>query len=203
MSRTCWKPASRAAWRYSSTTDTTSAGAKLWRSIASSIGTLTGASSSTVDCPTGLLTARLLTELLTADCRLLTVFSRYPGRDAAARGEIADHGHAARRAGLDQVVKNLVGDRLIENSLVTELEQIVFERLELDAARVGDVTDADHTEVGQSRLWTHRRELGTVDRDLELALGAWVRKGLECRRCGHASSVRQILFSPAPRGKKP
>ena len=37
----------------------------------------------------------------------------------------------------DQVVENLVGDRLVENPLVPELEQIVFEGLELDARASG------------------------------------------------------------------
>ena len=36
-------------------------------------------------------------------------------------------------------------------------------------------------EVGQAGLRAHRGELGTIDRDLELALGARIRESLERR----------------------
>ena len=39
----------------------------------------------------------------------------------------------------DQVVEDLVGDRLVEDAAVAEVEHVVLQRLQLDAALVGDV----------------------------------------------------------------
>ena len=51
----------------------------------------------------------------------------------------------------DEIVENLVGDLLVENAAVAELDHVVLQRLELDAAGVGDVGDADLSEIGQAR----------------------------------------------------
>ena len=45
-------------------------------------------------------------------------------------------------------------------------------------------------EVGQSRLGTHRRELGTIDVDLVVALGTRVGKSFECG-AGHGVLCRR------------
>src|SRR5688500_3683630 len=71
------------------------------------------------------------------------------GLDAAADGEVADDGHAPRLAGGDQVVENLIGDRLVEHAAVAEVDHVVLERLQLDAAVAGRVGDADLAEVGK------------------------------------------------------
>src|SRR5262249_42570683 len=100
-------------------------------------------------------------------------------QDAAARGEVADDRHAPRGAGGDEIVEDLVGDRLVEDALVAELEKIVLQRLQLETPLVGDVGDADLAEVGQPRLWTYRRELRVPDRDLVIAARLRVRERLQ------------------------
>ena len=100
--------------------------------------------------------------------------------DAAPHREVADDGHAAGVDGGDEVVEDLVGDVLVEDAAVSELDQVVLQRLQLDAQRVGDVGDPDLAEIGQPGLRADRRELGTADGDLVVALGP---------RVGEVSSV--------------
>src|SRR5262245_36798010 len=101
--------------------------------------------------------------------------------DATADREIADDGHAPRLNGADQVVEDLVGDVLVEDAAVPEFDQVVLERFELDAARVGDVGDSDLTEIRQSGLRAERGELGALNDDLIVALGPRVGKGFDRR----------------------
>ena len=101
------------------------------------------------------------------------------GLHAAANGEIANDRHAPRRAGGDEVVEDLVRHRFVEDAAVAELDHVVLQRLQLDAAVAGHVGDADFAEVGEPGLRTDGGELGTADRDLEVALGTWIRKGLQ------------------------
>ena len=60
------------------------------------------------------------------------------GRDdrlhAAADGEVADDGHAPRLTRGDEIVEDLIGDRLEEDAAIAEPEHVVLERLQLDAA---------------------------------------------------------------------
>ena len=63
----------------------------------------------------------------------LRVVGGHLGRDAAARGEVADHRHAPRLARGDEVVEDLVGRRLVEDALVAIAEQVVLQRLQLEA----------------------------------------------------------------------
>ena len=56
------------------------------------------------------------------------------GLDAAAHREIADDRHASRLAGGDEIVEDLISDIFVENALVAELDKVVFERLQFDAA---------------------------------------------------------------------
>ncbi len=58
-------------------------------------------------------------------CRGLRVGGLHERFDAAAGREIADHGHALRGAHGDQIVEDLVRDRLVEDALVPEVEQVV------------------------------------------------------------------------------
>src|SRR5437762_9744519 len=131
--RTSRSPASAAASTNDSTTEGMSRGANACRSISDSIGTRTAGSS----LPIGL------------------VAGGHRRLDAAADRKIADHGHAARLEQGDQVVQDLVGDALVEDAAVAELDHVVLERLQLDAARVGDVGNPDLAEVGESGLGTH------------------------------------------------
>ena len=43
---------------------------------------------------------------------------RHRGRDPAANREVSRHGHSLRPAGADEIVQDLVGDRLVEDPLV-------------------------------------------------------------------------------------
>src|SRR5688572_32148020 len=105
------KPAPWAAFTYSSTTDLISRGSKACRSSVPSIGTW---------CSMGIA---LLAGLVgRGDHRL----------DSAAHGEVADDGHAPGLASGDEVVEDLVGDRLVEDAAVSELDHVVLERLQLD-----------------------------------------------------------------------
>jgi len=101
------------------------------------------------------------------------------GLHPAPHGKIAHHGHAARLNGGDQIVEDLVGDVFVENAAVSEFNEVVLERLQLDALSVGDVGDPNLTEIGQPGLRAHRRELWTADGDFEVALRAWIEKRLD------------------------
>ena len=114
--------------------------------------------------------------------------------DAAADGKIADDRHAARLACGHQVVEDLVGDRLVEDAAVAELDHVVLQRFQLDAAIAGHIGDADFAEVGEAGLRAERGELGTVDRDLEVAFGPGIGKCLERRRC--LTWIRILAFAP-------
>src|SRR5580765_7725387 len=82
--------------------------------------------------------------------------------DAAAHREIPDHRHLARRQQGDQIVQNLVGRRLVEDAAVAEFDEVILERLQLDAPFVGHVRDAYLAEVGQPGLRADGRELGAM-----------------------------------------
>src|SRR5436190_1706764 len=153
-SRTSLRPAAAAASTYSATTDAMSRGAKACKSISGSIGMRIGRS-----------------DIRRRDDRL----------DAPAHRKVAHDGHAPRLTCRDEIVQDLVRHRLIVNPAVAELDDVVLQRLELDASRVGRVSDADLAEVGESSFGTHRRELRTIDRDLVVALGARIRKRVERR----------------------
>src|SRR5256885_14101403 len=131
-----------------------SRGANACRSISCSIGIRTGSSSR-------------------------TIFGSDDGLDAAAHGKVSDDGHAAGRDRADEGVENLVRHGLVKDPFVAEFDQVVLQRFELDAPRVGDVGDANLAEVGQSRFWAYRRELGTLNRDLVVAFGTRVGERFE------------------------
>src|SRR5215471_5135379 len=130
--RTSRSPASAAASTNDSTTEGMSRGANACRSSSDPTGTWTTGSSLFI----GLIA------------------SGHRGLDAAADGEIADHGHAARLEEGDQIVQDLVGDALVEDAAVAELDHVVLERLQLDAACVGDVGNPDLAKIGQTGLGT-------------------------------------------------
>src|SRR5688572_28964927 len=104
------------------------------------------------------------------------------GLHAATNGKIAHDRHAPRRAGGNQIVEDLVRHRFEEDAPVAELEHVVLQRLQLDAAVAGHVADADFAEVGEPGLGTDGGELGAADRDLEVAPGTWIGKGLQRAR---------------------
>src|SRR5437899_5909420 len=153
-SLTSLKPAAAAASTYSATTDAISRAAKACKSISGSIGMRIGRS---------------------------YIGRRDHGFDAAAHREVADDGHPARLARRDEVVEDLVRHGLVINAAIAELDDVVLEGLELDAPRIGRISDADLAEIGESGFRTYRRELRTIDRDLVVAFGTRVRKRVERR----------------------
>ena len=74
------------------------------------------------------------------------------GRDAAACRKRADHGDPPRLAGRDQVIEDLISDRLVEDAAVAEVDQLILQRLQLDAPIGRHIGDPDRAEVGQARL---------------------------------------------------
>ena len=117
-------------------------------------------------------TAYCLLRVRRSDCRL----------DAAADREVTDHRHPSWMARGDKIVEDLIGHSLVENPAVAESDDVVLQRLQLDAVIRRHVCDANLTEVGKACFRANRRELRTVDRDLELPFRTRIRECLDrCR----------------------
>lgn len=99
--------------------------------------------------------------------------------DAAANIEFCGDAHKARLAGGDQVVQNLVADRLVECTLVTERPDIKLECLELHTACVRYVLEMERCEVRLACLRAQTRKFRDLDADGVILPGAGVREGLE------------------------
>ena len=84
-------------------------------------------------------------------------------------------------AGGDEIVKDLVRDIFVKDAFVTKTDQVVLQSLQLDTAIVGYIGNADFTKVWESSLGTHRRKLGTADRDFVIAVGFRIGKGFKGR----------------------
>src|SRR5262245_15439772 len=112
MTRTSRRPASWAAVTYSSTTDRMSRGWKVWRSSSCSIGTRCSLSS-------------IRTRQTQAGGLRLIVRCRDDRADAATHREIAGHRHVSRLAGVDEIVQDLVGDRLVEDAPIAKFDHVV------------------------------------------------------------------------------
>src|SRR5262249_7523440 len=150
--RTTSKPAAEAASMYSSTTDGMSRGANACRSISRPMGIFVDIRAR----PKTPLVFGLLSLVFT-----LLIFRRHHRLDSPSHGEVAEHGHPARVNRSHQVVEDLVGHRLVEDALVPEFNEVVLQRLQLDARGVGNVGDSDLPEIGQAGLGADRRELRT------------------------------------------
>ena len=83
--------------------------------------------------------------------------------------------------GSDQVVEDLIRHRLVEDAAIPELDHVVLERFQLDAAISGHVRDPDLAEIWKAGLRADGGELRTIDRDLEVATRARIRKRLQRR----------------------
>src|SRR5690349_4093437 len=88
-------------------------------------------------------------------------FGGHDGLDAPAHREVADVGHAARVNGGDEVVLDLIGDVFVKNPAVAKFDQVILERLQFDAARVGRIRDPNLAEVGETGLRADARKLRT------------------------------------------
>jgi len=73
------------------------------------------------------------------------------------------HDGPHRIGGLHYIFQHLVHDVFLENAKVAVAEQILFQRLEFEAALAGHVTDGEHAEVGQAGFGAHRGEFRIVD----------------------------------------
>jgi hypothetical protein len=92
----------------------------------------------------------------------------------------------------DEIVEDLVGDRLVEDAAVAKLNHVVLQRLELEAHLVGHVGDADLAEVRQAGLGAHRRKLRTTDVDPIVTSRAGIGERLD----GRARHVKIVAFRP-------
>src|SRR5262249_41491007 len=70
------------------------------------------------------------------------------GGDATPGGEGADDAGAGGAARADEVLEDLVDERLVEDALVAVALEVELERLQLDALRGGRVGEGDGPEVG-------------------------------------------------------
>src|SRR5678815_2318797 len=104
------------------------------------------------------------------------------GLHAATDGKVADHRHASGHTRGDEVVEDLIGHGLEEDAAVAKFKHVVLQRFQLDAAVAGHIRNADFAEVGKPGFRADRGELGTVDRDLEVALGTRIWKRLQLSR---------------------
>src|SRR5581483_10912677 len=102
------------------------------------------------------------------------VLRHHCGLNAAAHRENSFDAQAPRLKSAHQVVEDSIGHRLVERALAAKRPQVQLERLELDAALLGDVADADGGEVGLTRHRAHAGELGALEADLVVALRARV-----------------------------
>ena len=111
--------------------------------------------------------------------RLLFVPDRHFSLDSAANGEIARYGHPPRLTRGHEVIEDLVGDILVEDAFIAELDEVVLERFQLDAEPVGHVIDANLSKVGQTGFGADRRELRAADEHLVISMGLGIGKGLQ------------------------
>ena len=131
----------------------------------------------------------------------LRVARRDRRMNAAADIEIADDGHLARLAGLNEIVENLVDHGFVESAFVAIGPQIELQRFELDAKLIGNVMDSDRGKIRLSRARTNTSELGTFHFYVIVAFRARVAKGLELfTRSGchqHILARRKTISKPA------
>ena len=111
---------------------------------------------------------------------VLTVIARCDGRmDAAADVEVPDHRHGLGMAGAHEIIENLIDNRLVKCAFITIGPKIQFERFQLDAQRLRNITDADGGEIRLAGSRTDASELRTFHVDFIVSLGTGVREGFQ------------------------
>lgn len=68
--------------------------------------------------------------------------------DAAARLPVGRDLHIQRVAARNKIIKDLIGDCLVKNAAIAEIEVVVLQSLEFDAYIIGDVLNGDRSKVG-------------------------------------------------------
>ena len=113
------------------------------------------------------------------------------GLDVAADVEVAFDLDEQRITGGDEVFENDVDDVLVEDFYVTKRVDVELQTLQLDAALVRNVLDADGREIRKVRERADRRKLGNLEIDLDLTAGKLVRERVE-RKQIHLRSWRRL-----------
>src|SRR6185503_3902306 len=113
------------------------------------------------------------------------------GLDVAADVEVAFDLDAQRIAGRDKVFENDVDDVLVKDLYVAKRVDVELQTLQLDAALVGNVFDADGREVGKIGKRADRRELGDLEVDPDLTARKLVRERVE-RKQIHLRAWRRL-----------
>src|SRR5262245_39655086 len=118
------------------------------------------------------------------------------GVDAAAHVESGRETHETWRDGGNQVLEDLVGDRLVKRAAIAERPDIELERLELHASRVGYVLEIERGEIRLPGARAQTREFRDRHPDRVIALALRVGESLERRarlrtacRCAHEVPV--------------
>src|ERR671912_2996335 len=118
--------------------------------------------------------------LLTPDFRLLFAVARaHDGLDVAADVEVAFEFDADGVAGGDEVFEDDVDDVLVEDFHLAERVDVELQTLQLDAALVGHVFEAQDGEIGEVREGADGRELGHLELDADFAARVLVGEGVE------------------------
>ncbi len=103
----------------------------------------------------------------------------YGDADAAAGLETSLNLTPTGSEGGDEVVQQDVGEMLVKDALVPKRPEVELERLGLDDAFGGQITDADLGEVGLTRGRTKAGKLVGLNLDHVVPIRIAVRKGLQ------------------------
>ena len=99
--------------------------------------------------------------------------------DAAADEEVTGHLDPAWQAGSDQIVEDLIRDRLVEGTLIAVGPEVEFQRFGLQATLARDVLELEVCKIGLTREWTEACELGAIESNRVVPQRLWVLEGLE------------------------
>jgi hypothetical protein len=113
------------------------------------------------------------------------------GLDVSANVEVAFDVDLQRIAGSDEVFEDDVDYVLVKDLHVSKRVDVKLQALQLDAALVGNVSDADGGEVGKIRERADRGELRDLEIDRDLTAGELVRERVE-RKQIHLRARRRL-----------
>lgn len=87
--------------------------------------------------------------------------------------------HVSGLASLYQLIKQAIGNRLIENPLISKAVVVELERFQFDTKLMGDVLQVNRREVWLTSFRADRCELGAGVNDRVVAMRSWVGEGLD------------------------
>ena len=99
--------------------------------------------------------------------------------DATAGSPSALQLGGARRDNRQKVVENSIRDVLVENAFVPKSLQVQLETLQLDALRVGNITEDECPKIGLTRFGANGGELRANDFDLIVSVGVGIIKAFQ------------------------